>query len=88
MASTMTSSSATSGCSRATMRQASRNMPSPRFSTFALCTAATRLPRVSASRKAARAMRSQARRVIRRSDTTTSGVTSISASPASMLRSA
>ena len=64
------------------------NMPSPILSTLALCTMLTCLLLVMASSKAERAMRSQHRRVMRRREITTSGVTSISLLPDSMLRSA
>jgi hypothetical protein len=88
IASTSTSSSAIPVKSRATSRQHSRNMPSPILSTLALCTAVTRPRRRRASSKAARAIRTQQPRVIRRSETATSGVTSISPLPDAMLRSA
>ena len=57
------------------------NMPSVTFSTFALCTMVTRFLRRCANSNAARAMRSQQSRVIRRSEIATSFVTSISPVP-------
>ena len=88
MASTMKSSTATSGKSWPTSAQACKNKPSVMRSTLALCTKVSRFWRKRANSNALRAMRSQHTRVMRRIEMATSSVTKISLCPMAMLRSA
>src|ERR1700748_1701585 len=81
MASTIISSSVTSGNSRATLLHSSMKIPSVTLSTLALCTMVTCLRRPCASSNAARAMRSQQERVMRRNAIPTSLVSSTSPLP-------
>ena len=88
IASTIFSSTATSGKSIATLRNSRRNRPSEMRNTLALCTAVTFLPRVIAHSKARRAMRSQHLAVTRRTAIAMSSVGMNSPMPMCMLRSA
>jgi uncharacterized protein YqeY len=88
IASTIFSSTATSGKSIATLRNSRRNRPSEMRNTLALCTAVTFLPRVIAHSKARRAMRSQHLAVTRRTAIAMSSVGINSPMPMCMLRSA